>query len=60
MNIDEETGTVGLLVLINPLVSWLWIATVIMAIGGLLALFSSARAGQTVEASRDLQAEPVR
>ncbi len=60
MNIDQETGTVGLLVLINPLVSWLWIATVIMAIGGLLALFSSARAGQTVEASRELQAEPVR
>jgi cytochrome c biogenesis protein CcmG/thiol:disulfide interchange protein DsbE len=46
MNIDEETGTVGLLVLINPLVSWLWIATVIMAIGGLMALVSSARAGQ--------------
>ena len=60
MNIDEEKGTVGLLVLINPLVSWLWIATVIMAIGGLMALFSSARAGQAVEASRDLQAEPVR
>jgi len=60
MNIDEETGTVGLLVLINPLVSWLWIATVIMAIGGLMALFSSARVGQTVEAPRDLQAEPVR
>jgi cytochrome c-type biogenesis protein CcmF len=60
MNIDEESGTVGLLVLINPLVSWLWIATVIMAIGGLMALFSSARAGQTVEASRELQAEPAR
>jgi cytochrome c-type biogenesis protein CcmF len=60
MNIDQETGTVGLLVLINPLVSWLWIATVIMAIGGLMALFSSARAGRTVEASPKLQAEPVR
>ena len=36
------------------------IATVIMAIGGLMALFSSARVGQTVEAGRELQAEPVR
>jgi cytochrome c-type biogenesis protein CcmF len=60
MNIDEETGTVGLLVLINPLVSWLWIATVIMAVGGLLALFSSVRVGQKVEAARELQAEPAR
>jgi cytochrome c-type biogenesis protein CcmF len=59
MNIDPEAGTVGLLVLINPLVSWLWIATVIMAVGGLMALFSSVRVGQAVEASRDLQAETV-
>ena len=60
MNIDEETGTVGLLVLVNPLVSWLWIATVIMAIGGILALFSSARVGAVAEPARDLQAAPVR
>lgn len=60
MNIDPATGTVGLLVLINPLVSWLWIATVIMAIGGLMALFSSMRVGQAVEAARELQAETVR
>ena len=60
MNIDAETGTVGLLVLVNPLVSWLWIATVIMATGGLLALFSSVRVGHRVEAARDLQAETVR
>jgi cytochrome c-type biogenesis protein CcmF len=60
MNIDPDTGTVGLLVIINPLVSWLWIATVVMAVGGLLALFSSGRVGRTIEAARDLQAEPVR
>ncbi len=60
MNIDTETGTVGLLVLVNPLVSWLWIATVIMATGGLLALFSSVRVGHKVEAARELQAETVR
>jgi cytochrome c-type biogenesis protein CcmF len=60
MNIDQETGTVGLLVLINPLVSWLWIATVIMAIGGLMALFSSMRVGHAVETARELQAETAR
>jgi cytochrome c-type biogenesis protein CcmF len=60
MNIDPEAGTVGLLVLVNPLVSWLWIATLIMATGGLMALLSSARAGQTVEAGQKLQAEPAR
>jgi cytochrome c-type biogenesis protein CcmF len=59
MNIDEENQTVGLLIMINPLVSWLWIATVIMAVGGVLALSSSRRLGQTVEA-RELQAEAVR
>jgi cytochrome c-type biogenesis protein CcmF len=60
MNIDPAAGTVGLLVLINPLVSWLWIATVIMAIGGLMALFSSVRVGQAAEPARDLQTETVR
>jgi cytochrome c-type biogenesis protein CcmF len=59
MNIDAENGTVGLLIMINPLVSWLWIATVIMAIGGVMALSSSMRLGRTVEA-RELQAEVVR
>jgi cytochrome c-type biogenesis protein CcmF len=59
MNIDAENGTVGLLIMINPLVSWLWIATVIMAMGGVMALSSSMRPGRTVEA-RELQAEVVR
>ncbi len=59
MNIDEENQTVGLLIMINPLVSWLWIATIIMAIGGVMALSSSMRVGRTVEAP-DLQAEVVR
>ena len=60
MNIDGETGSVGLLALVNPLVSWLWIATLIMAIGGVLALLSSVRVGRAVEAPRDLQVEAVR
>ncbi len=46
-NIDAGAGTVGLLVLINPMVSWIWIATAIMALGGLVALVPSMR-GATV------------
>jgi cytochrome c-type biogenesis protein CcmF len=37
-NIDTDAGTVGLLVLVNPMVSWIWIATAVMALGGLAAL----------------------
>ena len=40
-NIDSDS--VGLLVLINPMVSWIWIATGIMALGGLVALVPSLR-----------------
>jgi cytochrome c-type biogenesis protein CcmF len=60
MNIDEATGTVGILALVNPLVSWLWIATVIMTIGGLMALASSVRIGRAAPAPGDLEAAPVR
>jgi cytochrome c biogenesis factor len=48
-NIDASAGTVGLLVLINPMVCWIWIATAIMALGGLVALVPSLR-GATVAA----------
>ena len=57
MNIDPESGSVGLLALVNPLVSWLWIATVIMASGGLFALLASARVTAAIEARRDVPAE---
>lgn len=60
MNVDATTGDIGVLVLVNPLVSWLWIATVVMALGGVLAFFSSVKVGRTVEAARELQAEPAR
>jgi cytochrome c-type biogenesis protein CcmF len=60
MNIDTNSKTVGLLVMVNPLVSWLWIATVIMTVGGLLALLSAGRAGRVVETNPELQAEAVR
>jgi cytochrome c-type biogenesis protein CcmF len=38
MNVDAERGTLGLLALVNPMVAWIWIATAVMALGGLLAL----------------------
>jgi cytochrome c-type biogenesis protein CcmF len=46
-NIDPDSGTVGLLVLVNPMVGWIWIATAVMALGGLVALLPSRR-GATV------------
>jgi cytochrome c-type biogenesis protein CcmF len=38
MNVDAEQGRLGLLALVNPMVGWIWIATAVMALGGLLAL----------------------
>ena len=38
MNIDPARGSLGLLALVNPMVGWIWIATAIMAIGGVIAL----------------------
>jgi cytochrome c-type biogenesis protein CcmF len=38
MNLDADQGTLGLLAMINPLVGWIWAATAIMALGGVLAL----------------------
>jgi len=42
-NIDLDAGSVGLLVLVNPMVCWIWIATAVMALGGLVALVPSIR-----------------
>jgi cytochrome c-type biogenesis protein CcmF len=42
-NIDVESGSVGLLILVNPMVLWIWIATAVMALGGLVSLVPSAR-----------------
>jgi cytochrome c-type biogenesis protein CcmF len=38
LNIDPGTGRVGLLALINPMVGLIWLATSVMALGGLVAL----------------------
>ena len=46
-NIDLASRSVGLLVLVNPMVAWIWIATAVMALGGLVALVPAWR-GETV------------
>jgi cytochrome c-type biogenesis protein CcmF len=46
-NIDPESGTVGLLIMVTPMVGWIWIATAVMALGGLVAL-APARRGETI------------
>jgi cytochrome c-type biogenesis protein CcmF len=38
LNIDPAQGKLGLLALVNPMVGWIWIATAIMAVGGVIAL----------------------
>jgi cytochrome c-type biogenesis protein CcmF len=56
MNIDPSRGTVGLLALVNPLVGWIWIATAVMALGGVVALLPGLRAETAV--ARPLPAVP--
>jgi cytochrome c biogenesis factor len=38
MNLDPAGRTLGLHALVNPMVGWIWIATAMMALGGLIAL----------------------
>jgi cytochrome c-type biogenesis protein CcmF len=38
LNIDPEAKTLSLHALVNPMVGWIWGATALMALGGLLAL----------------------
>jgi cytochrome c-type biogenesis protein CcmF len=51
-NIDASAGTVGLLVLVNPMVCWIWIATAVMALGGLVALVPPLRGATAASAAR--------
>ena len=44
MNIDPAQGTLGLLALVNPMVAWIWGAALVMALGGLAALWPGHRA----------------
>jgi cytochrome c-type biogenesis protein CcmF len=43
MNVDPARGSLGLLAMVNPMVAWIWIATGITALGGVLALLPRRR-----------------
>jgi cytochrome c-type biogenesis protein CcmF len=43
MNFGPDGETLGLLALVNPMVGWIWGATALMALGGLLALVPAQR-----------------
>jgi len=44
MNVDVAGQNLGLLAMVNPMVGWIWVATGIMALGGILALVPRRRA----------------
>jgi len=58
MNIDVEQGTLGLLAMINPMVAWIWGAALVMALGGLAALWPGHRA-VAATAARVVPAAPA-
>ncbi|HYM62007.1 MAG TPA: heme lyase CcmF/NrfE family subunit [Thermoanaerobaculia bacterium] len=41
MNVDLQQQTVGVLVIWTPMVSWIWVAVILMGFGGLVALIPS-------------------
>jgi cytochrome c-type biogenesis protein CcmF len=43
LNVDPAAQTLGVHILLNPMVGWIWIATGIMALGGVLALLPALR-----------------
>jgi len=49
MNIDPARGQLGLHVFVNPLVGWIWPATLVMALGGVLAVLPLPRRKAIVE-----------
>ena len=38
MNIDPNSQSVGLMMIITPMVSWIWLAVLMMGVGGVIAL----------------------
>ena len=56
LNLDIDAGTVDLHALVNPMVGWIWAATGLMAIGGLIALIPR-RASEAVSVRSAAMAE---
>jgi cytochrome c-type biogenesis protein CcmF len=58
-NIDVGSGTLGLLAMINPMVGWIWGATGVMALGGLIALIPRRRAAAVDGRATSLARAPL-
>jgi cytochrome c-type biogenesis protein CcmF len=43
LNVDPDSGTLGLHAMVNPMVAWIWAAAAIMALGGVFALIPARR-----------------
>jgi cytochrome c-type biogenesis protein CcmF len=56
LNVDPATQTLGLHALLNPMVGWIWIATGIMASGGVLALLPAHRREERARVPSDAPA----
>jgi cytochrome c-type biogenesis protein CcmF len=59
LNIDPRGGSVGLLALVNPMVAWIWVATAVMGLGGLLAVFPARTSRARVPEARAVPAHPA-
>ena len=50
MNLDPSSGRVGVLLIITPLVSWIWFAVLMMGLGGVITLIPMRRSYVTATA----------
>jgi cytochrome c-type biogenesis protein CcmF len=48
MNVDDDGASVGLLVMVKPLVSWIWASVALMALGGIIAVVPRRRVAATL------------
>ncbi len=58
MNLDGSGENAGLLLLITPMVSWIWIAVLLMGVGGVIAIIPT-RSAVTVLEPQDSAAPAV-
>ena len=59
MNIDPASQTVSVMMLVNPMVSWIWLAVIMMGVGGVIALVPKRVAVTKAAEVPDLGAQEV-